>query len=91
MGEYVTKAKSVQHPEFQCSVFGLSYDFATKHGVLNMDENNACDMSGCIAFFQRIDPNVKAIQTVAGGCDDTSYRLVGKEWKAIPPSHIERG
>jgi hypothetical protein len=84
--ENVTKSKSVYHPELQCSVFGLSYDFVAKQGALQMAEGNACDMDGCIAVFRRIDPSVKAIQTVAGDASDTSYRLVGKEWKAsLPP------
>ncbi|GAC1040804.1 hypothetical protein [Rhizobium sp. No.120] len=82
----MTYLKPVYHPELQCSVLGISYDFTTRQGILNMAETNACDMPGCIAFFQRIDPKVQAIRTIAGDVDDTSYRLVGKEWKAsLPP------
>lgn len=83
----MTHPKPVYHPEFQCSVFGISYDFSTKHGVLNMDDSNACDMDGCTAFFERIDPAVKSIQTIAGEIEDTSYRLIGKEWKANLPAN----
>ncbi|MGZ9718834.1 hypothetical protein [Rhizobium miluonense] len=82
----MTNPKPIYHSELQCSVFSLSYDFVTRQGVLNMAETTACDMNGCIAFFQRIDPKVQAIQTKAGNLDDTSYLLVGKEWKAnLPP------
>lgn len=82
----MTNPKPIYHPEFQCSVFGLSYDFVAKQGALHMAEGNACDMDGCIAVFHRIDPSVKAIQTMAGEARDTSFRLVGKEWKAsLPP------
>ncbi|MBX5234109.1 hypothetical protein HJC02_17860 [Rhizobium sp. NLR4a] len=64
----------------------LSYDFPAKHGVLRMEEDNACDMNGCIALFRRIDPAVETIQTIAGEVDDTAYRLVGKGWVATAPS-----
>jgi len=78
--------KPIYHPEMQCSVFAISYDFALRQGILNMAETNACHMPGCIAFFQRIDPKVQFIRTRAGNVDDTSYRLVGKEWQAsLPP------
>ncbi|MFS8051602.1 hypothetical protein QD357_02130 [Rhizobium sp. BR 317] len=80
----MTNPKPIYHPELQCAVFGLSYDFVTREGILNMDESNASDMTGCIALFKRIDPKVQAIQTVAGTTNDTSYRLVGKAWTAIP-------
>lgn len=47
-----------------------------------MAEHNCCDMAGTIALFQRIDPNVQLILTVAGSVPDTSYRLTGKKWIA---------
>ena len=81
----MTNSKPTYKSELQCSVLGVTYDFLTKRGVLIMEEGNACDMSGCIAFFQRIDPGVKAIQTMAGDVYDTSYRLVGEEWEASLP------
>lgn len=82
----MTTPKPVYHSELQCSVLGISYDFSTRQGVLSMAETNACDMTGCIAFFKRIDPKVESIRTVAGDNEDTSYRLIGKEWRARPPS-----
>ncbi|MBY3564113.1 hypothetical protein [Rhizobium laguerreae] len=83
----MTTPKPVYHSELQCSVLGISYDFSTRQGVLSMAETNACDMRGCIALFTRIDPAVKTIQTFAGEIEDTSYRLVGKEWKANLPAN----
>jgi hypothetical protein len=82
----MTNPQPVHHRELQCCVRALSYDFATQHGVLRMEESNACDMRGCIALFTRIDPAVKSIQTFAGEIEDTGYRLVGKEWKANLPA-----
>lgn len=82
----MTKPKPTYHPEFQCSVFSISYDFPNKEGVLMMAESNCCDMDGCIAFFKRVDPNVRAIRTAAGGVEDTMYRLDLGEWKAFLPS-----
>lgn len=81
----MANVKSTYHPEFQCSVSSISYDFPNNEGVLMMAEGNCCDMDGCIAFFKRIDPKVQAIQTGSGDVLDTSYRLVGMEWKASLP------
>ncbi|WP_313194528.1 hypothetical protein [Shinella zoogloeoides] len=75
-------AQPVYHPEFACVVHGLAYDFATHTGTLAMAEHNCCDMAGAIALFQRIDPEVNTIATIAGGKDDTTYRRRGGEWVA---------
>ncbi|MCR6498431.1 hypothetical protein MUO32_05245 [Shinella sp. CPCC 101442] len=73
------------HPELQCTVHGLAYDFASRTGTLAMGEMNCCDMAGTIAFFSRIDPLVKTIATIAGGRDDTTYQRRGTEWVAASP------
>ena len=70
------------HHELACTVHGLAYDFGARTGMLAMAEDHCCDMAGAIALFQRIDPSVKAIATIAGGRDDTTYRRRGGEWVA---------
>lgn len=74
----------VNHPELQCSVYDVTYNFPRRVGVLVMGEGDACDMGGCIAFFQRIDPKVESISTRSGNEPDTSYYKQGDKWIAKP-------
>ena len=71
------------HPELQCAVHGLDYDFTTRTGTLHMANGHCCDMSGAIAMFERIDPAVETIRTNAGDVSDTAYRRRGDGWVAL--------
>lgn len=73
------------HAQLQCFVAEIRYDFIQKFGTVVIDESGCTDMGGCIAFFERIDPTVRCIQTYSGNRSDTTYRLnaVG-EWEASP-------
>jgi hypothetical protein len=71
------------HHELACTVHGLAYDFSARTGTLAMAEDHSCDMAGAVALFERIDPAVNTIATIAGGRDDTTYRRRrGGEWVA---------
>lgn len=73
---------AVDHIELQCAVYDITYNFPTRTGVLLMEDGNCCDMSGCIAFFQRIDPEVTSIFTKAGNEPDTTYVKTADGWIA---------
>jgi hypothetical protein len=74
-----------QRDDFQCYAKSVGYDFEKKRGTLNMAEHECCDMSGCIAFFTKIDPDVKRIDTFSGAVPDTIYKRFGRKWLAITP------
>ncbi|UNK36556.1 hypothetical protein MNR02_08515 [Shinella sp. H4-D48] len=76
-------AQPVYQPELACAVHGLSYDFTARTGILVMAEDHCADMAGAIALFQRIDPEVNTIATIAGGRDETRYRRRGSEWVTV--------
>jgi hypothetical protein len=59
----------------------LGYDFVRRVGTLNMLRNDRCDMAGCIALFDRIDPTVERITTFSGAAR-SGYVRVGGEWQA---------
>ena len=79
----MTEVNSPFHNELQCYVRSVSYDFNEKRGVAYLDEGSCTDMSGCIAFFERIDPEVLNIMTVADKKDDTLYTRRNGEWTAL--------
>lgn len=70
--------------DLQCDVKSMSYDFETQTGTLHMAEGDNCDMTGCTALFERVDPQVKNIRTFSGAAEDTSYRRAGplRDWVA---------
>ncbi len=72
----------MQHPTLQCEVISLTYNFDDKTGILVMAEGDCCDMAGCIALFQAIDPAVKGIATVSGDKPDTMYVRSAAGWVA---------
>jgi hypothetical protein len=47
-------------------------------------------MSGCIALFKGIDPEVSLIQTYSGSRPDTVYSLDDGEWRAHRPKSTLR-
>lgn len=70
------------HAELKCDVRAIFYDFASRQGVIHIDDGDCTDMTGCITLFRRIDPGVTQIQTIAGGRDDTRYAQRGGQWVA---------
>jgi predicted PhzF superfamily epimerase YddE/YHI9 len=54
------------HKELQTNPISIIYNFDKRTGILFMEPGTCCDMSGCIAFFERIDPHVQRIYTIAG-------------------------
>lgn len=75
----------MDHPTLMCDVASLTYEFNTRTGTLVMGDGDCCDMRGCIAVFQAIDPDVRQINTFSGRKRDTEYSLLRSgEWKATP-------
>ena len=70
----------------QCFVRNVAYDFATKHGVLYMNDDSCTDWSGVVTYFTNIDQDVARIDTVAGDVLDTVYfRNDDGEWESRTP------
>lgn len=57
-----------------CSVIKIEYNFVARAGRLTMDDDNCCDMQGCINLFCAVDADVKEISTYAGNRPDTAYK-----------------
>lgn len=54
------------HPDLQCFVLELRYDYEQRIGIATLGNDQSCtDMSGCIKTFKAIDPEVRQIQTFA--------------------------
>lgn len=73
---------AVWREDLKTSVTKLAYDFAARTGTLSLPPLCCTDMTGAIALFQRIDPQVEQIETFAGGQRDTTYALVFGQWQA---------
>jgi hypothetical protein len=58
----------------QTSVRKIEYDFMACTGKLFQDFGY-CDMSECIAYFEKIDPAVIRIQTYCGGEKDILFSV----------------
>ena len=71
------------HGSLICHVRSANYDFRERLGRLDMEEGDCCDMEGCIAFFEAIDPDVQAIETFSGPERDTTYVRRPKGWEAL--------
>ena len=56
-----------------------------------MPPDTCCDMCGCIALFEGVDPNVALIETFAGGERDTAFRRPKTGWEAISPGRRRMG
>src|SRR5262245_26247789 len=67
---------------------GLEYDFKAHTGRLHMAAACSCDMRGCIALFQRIDPEVQRIEAFAGGVPDIIYHIVDGDWRGDCQRHL---
>jgi hypothetical protein len=70
-------------------VVRLEYDFDTRHGRLYMEPHCNCDMGACIELFEKIDPEVFFIVTIAGDRQDTIYRKHQNGWYALTP-HMQK-
>jgi hypothetical protein len=68
--------------ELQCTPIRLGYDFVRRVGSLNMMRNDRCDMAGCVALFERIDPKVERINTFSGATRSDYVLAAGGEWHA---------
>jgi hypothetical protein len=81
--------RRVQRTDLWCEVQSLTYDFPSRRGRLYMPWGNCCDMTGCIALFERIDPDCALIETYEGNergkgyQADTIYRLTEAGWEAL--------
>jgi hypothetical protein len=64
------------------SVTRLLYNRDEHVGVALFPPICCCDMTGCIAVFQTIDPDVIQIQTFSGDKPDTIYTRDGDRWAA---------
>jgi hypothetical protein len=79
-------SKPVWNEGLQCTVYRLEYSFHSGEGWLHMRALDCCDMTGCIALFQRIDADVNTIFTMAGKMPDTAYVKLDDGWIAMKPS-----
>lgn len=72
------------HPELQCFVEGVAYNFVQRCGIVHISDSGCTDMGGCIAFFVRIDPAVRRIETFSDSKPDTIYQRGGDgQWVAL--------
>ena len=75
------------HKGMTTYVNAIHYDAATRTGRVYQPRGACCDMSGCIAAFEVIDPGIKRIYTFMGDQEDTSYyRLESGDWTAMVPN-----
>lgn len=73
--------------DLQTDAISLSYFFPERLGLILLPEGCCVDMSGAIALFTAIDPNVLQIETLAKGQKlPTQYWRpgVGDEWIVVP-------
>lgn len=77
------KHEPVWREDLGTLVSSLTYDFTTRIGRLLMPPDCCTDMRGVIFLFQRLDPCVVRIETIAGDKPDTIYVRQGHEWKAF--------
>jgi hypothetical protein len=68
--------------ELMTTVHRIEYDPARKLGRVLMAPGCCVDMSGTIALFERIDPDIRTIETFAGNETDTSYHRVNGHWRS---------
>lgn len=69
--------------KLQCKATALAYNPKTRVGRLDIVAGGCCDMSGCIAAFERIDKKVQRIETYSGSKPDTVYKRKQAKWIAI--------
>jgi hypothetical protein len=78
-----------QHPQLQCKVEKIEYHYELKYGLIVMPPYNCTHMPAAIELFERIDPNVTCIQTIAGSQQDTRYvKRPDGRWGAFKPANL---
>jgi hypothetical protein len=69
--------------QMMTTVQRITYDWTTRTGRVDMPAYCCVDMSGCVAFFEALDPEVGCIETFAGPLPDTYYVRTGRRWTAV--------
>lgn len=71
--------------ELQCHWMSVAVE--SEGGLeIQIPWGECCDMAGAIEFAWKIMPEVRFIQTVVGGKNDTAYwKHFKRGWIAIPP------
>ncbi len=73
----------VDDDRLMCAVQSLTYDFRSKTGHLRLEDGHCTDATGCIRFFEQIDPAVETVVTWSGTRRDTSYQRSERgDWTA---------
>ena len=67
------------------SATALSYDPKTRVGRLDIVAGGCCDMSGCVAAFERVDDQVQRIETYSGSKPAAVYLRRHGRWSAMQP------
>jgi len=75
---------AVFHEGMVTAVRSIMYDFPRRSGMVWMPDLCAADMTGTIALFERIDPHVEFIITMAGEQENARYIKSGGVWRAFP-------
>jgi hypothetical protein len=82
----------IYRDDVQCFVRELRYDFKQRMGHLMLEYGACTDMRGCINLFKKIDTDVQAIATYAGGRRDTAYLLKDGKWESrVAPDERPKG
>lgn len=55
------------HEEMQCFVIEIKYEPVTRTGTVLIADGNCTSMSGAVDLFEKIDPEVRRIDTVQCG------------------------
>ena len=61
----------------------IQYSFIKREGSILMPELSCVDMKSAIAFFKKIDPEVRTILSFNNGRPDIRYEKEGKRWVAL--------
>ena len=88
----VTLLSGVYRRDLQCYVDRMEYDFEKCEGTLHT--TGYTDLPSCVALFEKYDPDVRVIYTVAGGkpgmvfkkCAPERNPAHGDGWQAYRPA-----
>ena len=61
----------------------IRYSFIKREGSILMPKMSCVDMRSAIAFFKKIDPEVRTILSFNNGRPDMRYEKEGKKWAAL--------
>jgi hypothetical protein len=68
----------------------IQYSFIKREGSILMPELSCVDMKSAIAFFKKIDPEVRTILSFNNGRPDIRYEKEGGKWVALCYAKDER-